>query len=150
MCIGGIIGKMRNVVENWHNTGTVTGTDEVGAVCGMDAYDVLTNCYHCRQRNRQIRRQHFQNRRRIRQRRSSSPVERQHIGRRKHFPPEPGQRRADRCDPGSGQRPRCGLRSERFAQVGQATPTMKITSEIHAWDDNGFCKMTTPPPAGDK
>ena len=47
MCIGGIIGKnAKCVVENCYNTGTVTGTDEVGAVCGMDAYDVLTNCYY--------------------------------------------------------------------------------------------------------
>ena len=47
MCIGGIIGKnAKCVVENCYNTGTVTGTGEVGAVCGMDAYDVLTNCYY--------------------------------------------------------------------------------------------------------
>ena len=49
--IGGIIGENSSIlVENCYNTGTVTNTgedtDTVGAVCGWDKYKDVKNCYY--------------------------------------------------------------------------------------------------------
>lgn len=96
MCIGGIIGKnAKCVVENCYNTGTVTGTDEVGAVCGMDAYDVLTNCYYlAKSETDKLDGTTFKTADQFASGEVAYLLNGKDTGQRKHFPPEPGQRRA--------------------------------------------------------
>ena len=45
-CVGGVCGENDDTITNCYNTGTVSGSDKVGGVCGYNCFGTITNCYN--------------------------------------------------------------------------------------------------------